>query len=370
MRRRQQVYLHIGGMKTGTTFLQRVLETNPDPLAADGARFAGGQWLNQVRGVRDALGMAGPNSALRKTAGAWDQLVDDMRAADRRSIVSMEFLSFTRRPGAERVVNSLAPAEVHVVLSVRSAGRVLPAQWQEQVQNRSTISWQQWCEDVPVASEPASESRRAAQRAVGVTRMVRAWAPLVPAERFHVVTVPPRGSNPSLLWERFATALGLSAENYTVPDAPTNTSLGHVSSELLRRLNEQVSGGGYHSVVKHLLAKSVLTRTEGDRPVLLTPELVACSQQWDADAVAALSALDCHLVGDLADLQVPVPVDTAPVVVTDAELLAAARQAIPRLREGLRERGRVVPDAAEPADLEAALGQLVRLVNGRQGAMT
>jgi hypothetical protein len=173
MRRRQQVYLHIGGMKTGTTFLQRVLEANPDPLAADRARFAGGQWRDQVRGVRDALGMAGPNSALRKTAGAWDQLVDDMRAADRRSIVSMEFLSFTRRPGAERVVNSLAPAEVHVVLSVRSAGRVLPAQWQEQVQNRSTISWQQWCEDVPVASEPASESRRAAQRAVGVTRMVR-----------------------------------------------------------------------------------------------------------------------------------------------------------------------------------------------------
>jgi hypothetical protein len=200
--------------------------------------------------------------------------------------------------------------------------------------------------------------------------MVSAWAPLVPPERFHVVTVPPRGSDPSLLWERFATALGLSAENYTVPDAPTNTSLGHVSSELLRRLNERVSGGGYHSVVKHLLAKSVLTHTEGDRPVLLTPELVACSQQWDADAVAALSGLDCHLVGDLADLQVPVPVDPEPVVVTEAELLSAARQAIPLLRAGLRERGRAVPDAAEPADLEAALGQLVRLVSRRQRAMT
>jgi len=141
MRRRQQVYLHIGGMKTGTTFLQRVLEANPDPLAADRARFAGGQWRDQVRGVRDALGMAGPNSALRDTAGAWDRLVDDMRASDLRSIISMEFLSFTRRPGAKRVISSLAPADIHVVLSVRSAGRVLPAQWQEQVKNRSTISW-------------------------------------------------------------------------------------------------------------------------------------------------------------------------------------------------------------------------------------
>ena len=366
MRHGQQVVLHIGAMKTGTTFLQHVLEANADPLTADGARFAGGQWRDQVRGVRDVLDMTGPKSGLPKPVGAWDQLVDDMGGSDLRSIISMEFLSFTRRPGAKRVISSLAPADIHVVLSVRSAGRVLPAQWQEQVQNRSTISWRQWCEDVPVASEPPSESRRAAQRAVGVTRMVNAWAPLVPPEQFHVVTVPPAGSAPALLWERFAVALGLSAERYTVPDAPTNSSLGHVSSELLRRLNERVTGGGYHGVVKELLAKSVLTQVTDDRPVRLSPELVAPAQQWDAAAVAALSALDCHLVGDLADLQIAVPVDTEPVVVTDADLLAVARQAIPLLREALRERGHAVPDAAEPADVESALDQLVDLVSRRQ----
>jgi hypothetical protein len=368
MRHGQQVVLHIGAMKTGTTFLQHVLEANADPLTADGARFAGGQWRDQVRGVRDVLDMTGPKSGLPKPVGAWDQLVDDMGGSDLRSIISMEFLSFAHRPGAQRVVTSLSPAEVHVVLSVRSAGRVLPAQWQEQVQNRSTISWRQWCEDVPTDSDPPSDARRAAERALGVTRMVNAWAALVPPERFHVITVPPPGSDPSLLWERFAEALRLSAERYHVPDAPANTSLGHVSSELLRRLNERVTGGGYHTIVKELLAKSVLGQITDDRPVRLSPELVASAQRWDAAAVAALSTLDCHLVGDLADLQVQVPVDYEPVIVTDADLLVAARQAIPLLRAALRERGRAVPDTAEPADVESALDQVVAMVSRRPRA--
>jgi hypothetical protein len=369
----QAVHLHIGAMKTGTTYLQRLLEANGDALAADGARFAGATWVDQVRGVRDVLDMGDTAEAKAKFSGAWDELLEDMDGSHLRPIISMEFLSYARAPAAARVVQSLLPADVHVVLSIRTAARVVPAQWQEQVQNRSTVSWEQWCAQVPVASTPPTAARRIAQRAVAVSRMVRAWAPVVAAERLHVVTVPPPGSPPTVLWGRFAQALDLTADRYVAPEGKANASLGHVSAELLRRLNERLVDldiRRYNTVVKAVLAKDVLAGMPGDRPVRLVPSLVGCARRWDEQTLAAIRNTPCDLIGDLADLQDPVPVDSEPVVVTAEQLLAAGRRGITGLRARLATDGAPVPERPPPADVEAALTQLAEVVqlSGEHGS--
>jgi len=365
----QRVWLHIGAMKTGTSYLQHLLTINSDALAADGARYAGSSWGDQVDGVRDVLRMGASGAARGREDGAWQRLVDDLAHGDRRPIVSMEFLSFAHKPGARRVMESLAPAEVHIVLTLRSAGLVLPAQWQELVQNRGTVSWEQWCRDVPDDSQPPTASRASAMRALDVVRMIRAWAPLVPPERLHIVTVPPASASRTLLWERFAQALELRSPRYQTPDGVTNASLGQVSTELLRRLNERLTdeptpAARYHSVVKSVLAKAVLAQRSGDRKVRLTPGLAEWAAAHDAQTVALLRQTDCDLIGDFADLEVVVPADPRPEPVTEAELLDAAQEATGLLHEQLTGLGERLPPPGRPRDLAQALEQLVQLVVG------
>lgn len=331
----QPVFVHIGAMKTGTSFLQRVLRDNPDALREDGAAFAGRRgWRDQVDGVRDVLQMHGNNDPARDTSGAWQQLVDDMGRSEVAQIISMEFLSFTGPERAARVVESLAPAEVQVVLSVRDAGRVIPAQWQEHTQNRGRQSWREWCEGITDTTATLPSTPQGLLQALRVPRMVRSWSPTVPAGCFHVVTVPPSGSPPDELWRRFAAALSLSAERYRLPTRQANESLGHVSAELMRRLNERVRDlpvSDYNRVVKALLGKRVLAARSGERKVLLPSMLAASAAAWDRRSVRAIRASPARVIGDLEDLALRTPTDPDLVEVGDEELLEALGDAHQRL---------------------------------------
>jgi hypothetical protein len=137
------VFLHIGPMKTGTTFLQQVMAASKDEMAAAGYLFPGDTWARQVRGTRDVLGLDQWDPRMKAaTAGAWAGLVREiLEHPGTASVVSMEFLSFARRRGAARVVRSLAPADVHVVLTVRDALDTIPSLWQTAVHNGSAASW-------------------------------------------------------------------------------------------------------------------------------------------------------------------------------------------------------------------------------------
>ena len=55
--------------------------------------------------------------------------------------------------------------------------------------------------------------------------MLDRWTAGIPRERVHLVTVPPPGSSPTLLWERFAGLFGLDVEEFA-PTERVNASLG------------------------------------------------------------------------------------------------------------------------------------------------
>ena len=77
----------------------------------------------------------------REVAGAWESLRQEMLDRGAGSIVSMEFLSHGSAEQAREVVKSLAPAQVHVVLTLRDAVGIVPAQWQTDVRNAQTDTW-------------------------------------------------------------------------------------------------------------------------------------------------------------------------------------------------------------------------------------
>ena len=56
----ERVVLHIGSMKSGTSFIQNVLGNNREALAQHGISFAGERWRDQVSAVQDLIAHGGP----------------------------------------------------------------------------------------------------------------------------------------------------------------------------------------------------------------------------------------------------------------------------------------------------------------------
>jgi hypothetical protein len=209
-------------------------------------------------------------------------------------------------------VRSLQPAQVHIVLTVRDMATLLPAEWQETVKHRNARSWEDWLGDV-IDRESADADRRQwwFWRVHDTLAILRLWAEHVPPERIHVVTNPPRGSAADLLWERFASLLGIDPGCADPSRARPNVSLGMAETEFLRRLNQALPGPDavpdwfYMWNVKETVAHRALAgRPRGGRLVLPT-ERDAWAKEQSETLIGGLRASGYQIAGDLDDLRPP-----------------------------------------------------------------
>lgn len=358
---RPRVYLHIGASKTGTTYLQALMAVNKDALAQAGILFPGDRWSRQVNAVRDVLAATRPAGSGIGSAVAWAELCDEVATwRGHASVISMEYLSFADADRAASIVRSFGDADVHVVLTIRDATSTIPGQWQTSCRNGGRVPYPHYVRAVRRSLRPSPQHRgrayRIFQRAQGVPRMIAAWLPAVPLGNFHVVTVPPKGSDPTLLWTRFAKVVGVHPGVCAVQPPSSNPSLGYASTELIRRMNLQlgdVDRAGYFSVVRGHLARHVLEPRAGqERPVALDEAGVRLARRWNRRIRQAVVESGVLVVGTLDDLPVDPPVD-APVSVeppSDEELLGAAetaRAGLLALAADLSAGGRIESDAAE-----------------------
>jgi len=335
--------VHVGLMKTGTTYLQQLAIANREVLADQGVHFAGATWSRQVRAAQDLLDLDQHDPQVQAlSAGAWDELVAEIRGRrEGATLVSMEFLSFARRRALARVARDLHDVEVHVIVTVRDMTATIPAQWQTSVTSRRTHTWSEFQRGVQHSDGPLWAARallgdtgvREFRRTQDVGRVLRVWGRLAPPERLTVVTVPLRRTEPDLLWRRFAEALGVDpAVPVEAPDE-TNPSLGFASAELVRRLNVALEGvlpWDYNRTVKAPLASRMLSARRGEeRRPRLDGATAAFARDWNRRSRAAVAASGARVVGTLADLPVdpPAPDAAEPGELAPAELLAAARDA-------------------------------------------
>ena len=129
----QRVVLHVGTMKSGTSYLQALLFAEKERLARSGVLVPGADWSHQVRAVRQALAprRGGPRQH-------WEALVEEVRTASGTAVVSMEFLGPAHPDTIASVVGALGAAEVRVVVTARDLNRTLVSMWQETIQNGRT----------------------------------------------------------------------------------------------------------------------------------------------------------------------------------------------------------------------------------------
>ena len=328
----ERIVLHVGLMKSGTSFVQRLAVANHDLLAERGVLFPGRNWAAQVRGVSEVLDRK--RVAMAPEDGAWQSLVDEAAAFPGTALISMEHLGPAGAARIEEVAASFGDTPVEVVVTARDLGRGVPAMWQEALKNGRHLSYDDYVAAVEQRAEGLGRRFWREQDAAAITRR---WAGAPGVAGAIVVTVPRPGAPVDLLWQRFAGALGIDPSGVELP-GPANESLGAASAEVLRQLNsrlEDLDYSRYVRKVKQPLAKKTLSRRRADEPAVGFEPPPWLRQRSDR-MVAGLRESGARIIGDLAELEpVTVPgVDPGSVPVE--EQLAAAIAGL----EGLARRGR------------------------------
>jgi hypothetical protein len=303
-----RVFLHIGEPKTGTTFLQQVMWRNRSELAGQGVVLPGHHPQDHYRASQDLRGMPKlASDPAGSWSGEWEILARQAQQASRVAVISHELFSAADAEQAERAVSSLQPAEVHVALTVRDIATLLPAEWQETIKHRNTRGWEDWLADV-IDIESVSDDRRQHWfwRVHDTLAILELWSRHLPAERVHVIMTPPRGSDQRLLWQRFATLLGVEPDSVDTSRARPNASLGMPETEFLRRLNEalpaEVPDWFYMWNVKEAVAHTALAARPADARLVLPAEREGWAKEQADALVAGLRGSGYDLIGDLDEL--------------------------------------------------------------------
>lgn len=358
-----RVYLHVGAPKTGTTFLQGVLWKNLDALKRQGVWLPGAEADDHFRAGYDLRGLEqDPDDPRGRWEGAWDAMAAEIRASDSDAVVvSDERLAACTVEEVERAVASLAPAEVHVVYTSRGLTELLPAEWQEHVKDCDTRTFDAWLSDITAAREHGQEWF---WQVHDVADVLRRWGAVVQADRLHVLTLPPPGSPPNLLWERFASVLGIDP-NGVDADVRANASLGAEGTEVVRRVNEALPDFPvWHRVLitREILAHGILAPRTNKTRITLPSDWAPWVREYADRLVDDLKNEGYHVVGDLTEL---LPGDDAFSGAgggTAADVLDAATDSIAGLlvhMSGRQDRENALLARAEEA--ERRLGEHRRL---------
>lgn len=344
------LHLHVGTMKSGTSYLQNVFNANVARLSEQGVLWPMAAMC--FRGLGDLLGMT-EGRPLRE--GAWPVLRQMLRCHDGPALLSNEIVGGMGAGRRVALLDALGAEHVRIVITVRDLARVVPSQWQTAVRSQGLRSWREFAEAV-CSSEPSPIGTKFWRRQ-DVAAMVQRWSQRMPLERITVVTVPPPGSEPFLLVERFGTAVGIDMSSFRLPGGLCNSTMGATSAELLRRLNQRTSEVDqlhYRLGFKDGLSRAALaTHADQEPAIAMRPDEFAFVRRRAAEIVDGLTASGVRVVGDLADLvpsEPPPGAAASPCDASDEALLDAALT-------GLTLAGRVLAEARVEHDelIRAAL---------------
>lgn len=312
-----RVVIHVGLPKTGTTFLQRILQAQHEPLKAAGllyprpTRDAHFHAALDARGSRDFLGITGAD-----VAGSWQRLcalAGAFATTRGTAVISHEVLTGTGPDEIAEALQHLAGLDVHVVVTARDLGRLVTAQWQERVKLGDTRSFAEW--QAATVGSPwrrDDERRDPFWRRVDPVGQLDSWTAGLPPGRGHLVVAPRPGARPDVLWRRFAAALdvdpglvdvdaGAGGANASL-GAPEIAHLRHVQAALADRLTPDQR----RRLVKRQYAEGDLARASAaaGSPAPRTPysmraRLLTVTARW-RDELASAGYL---VHGDLADLE-------------------------------------------------------------------
>jgi hypothetical protein len=319
---------HVGVHKTGTTTVQGALAAARPRLREHGVLYPGRTQAHHAA----ALGVLGRSwgwqgDAVPHPVSHFTSLVDDVRRWQGRSVVSSEHLCEADDAVVARIADAVGRERLHVVITVRPLGRLLPSSWQQYLKFGFRRRYDVWLEN-QFAADPQPQRFTPSfwmRNAHGA--LVQRWVAALGPEHVDVVVL--EGVSHDAVLRVFADLLGVPHE-VLVDVAPddANRSMTAAECELLRRLNRIVrpdlSWADYERVVRDGLVRRIVEERvpPAGEPRLHTPDwaLDAAAERGARD-VAMIEASGARVVGRL-DLLAQRTASTPPVPPAPAELPA------------------------------------------------
>lgn len=360
----RRLFVHVGLQKTGTSYLQSVLHDNAEALAERGLDLVPASKRDTFELMLLVRGRYNPDRDPASAAEALTRFGSDLAAAPGpTAILSQESLAAARPDQIDRLLSACSDREVHVVVTARDLARGLASSWQQELKSGRSPSYAEWLDRLRTAQQQGKGGHPWIH--LDPAAVLERWSRVVPPERLHLVTVPPSGSSPTLLLERFCAVLGVDPAGLAPRHTAANTSLGRVQAELLRRVNGELSDDLrrrqiYGDVGKRWFSGRVLTDQRGRR-IHVPEQAQAWCQEASHAQIAALRDGGYDVVGDLDELLPRDDAFAADDQPTDAEIAAVAVTALVRVltlrSESVLER-RARPGSGS-AGLRRRLGSLL-----------
>jgi len=304
----RRLYVHIGLPKTGTSFLQAALLHNREVLAEQGLDLVPPtkrEAFELMLLVRDRYDPALDSASVQGSLDRFPTLLE--KAPGSRALISQESLAAATPPQIRRFLDACGDRDVHVIVTVRDLARQLPSSWQQRLKSGGSLTYDEFLRQAKALEQRGVDRRP--WRHLNVTEMLALWSEAVGPSRMHVVTLPPPGSAPSTLLERFCSLLDVDPDRMVPEEKRVNTSLGRVQAELLRRVNgelpeELLPRQIYGGVGKRFFAAQVLAAQEA-RPIRVPAEFRGWCNEVAERQIKALDAAGYAVTGQLADLRCP-----------------------------------------------------------------
>ncbi len=338
-----RVFVHVGAPVTGSTYLRETLGRHRRRLTRFGVLYPSchvGSGAGHLDAVLDVLGLA--DAGPRTTTGAWERLTQAARDWRRGTVVvSHELLADADVHQAQRVVSGFEGREVHVVYAARDLASQLPIAWQEWVRNGGTAGFASYVDKV--AGHDPHRLSRVFWRSHDAEAVLRRWSEFVPPERVHLLTAPAGPGQDRVLWQRFATTVGVDPDLAPSGAAPGPMLLSAAALECLGRLNAATGRPPGAAVL------AAATRVGGPSPAP-GPEHERWLRAEGERVLDAVKDAGYDVVGDVTDLRPPPaafasdPRQVAPsaedLVAAQTRLLAAVLPAVARDADGPAGRSR------------------------------
>jgi hypothetical protein len=339
-----RLILHIGVQKSGSTYLQQMLQDRARELSATGVLYTlpTGKRAAKIRVNHHEVATYGllgdeypwvPPERVAGQRGWWRELRDQVRTWPGTAIVSAEALSVVRLEGARRIVEEFGiPGQTDVFITARGFGKLLPSAWQQQLRNGRATSFASYLRNFAGERDKGwdvleKELQAEKWRAFALGRLARRWASIVGMERVTLITNP--GSPPDLLWRRFLEAAELGATSGLPapdPDTIVHGGVTAAEAEVLVSINARLLAANWApSTVRRVgnrIVRAWSAREERGPRLGIPPDYREQVDRWSREDLADLRRAGPRVVGDLDELTYSA--DAEPPEPTAADIIAAA----------------------------------------------
>jgi hypothetical protein len=316
----ERIVLHIGPMKTGTSYLQAVLAQLRPELAAAGWLYPEGL-SPETRSHQGAIyGLIGPSmpwvsprsAPVRGPEGA--RILAATNAWPRDVLLSAETMAQLSDAAIQELLGRFTTSRVEVVITARDLGRIILSSWQQSLRNARAWSLETFLELLQAARDPGAEARLklrfwSYQR---LNDVIERWSAAVGRDQVVVVVVP-NAKEPAALWRRFRTGVGLPE---AIPEDPPEISRDHANvgltqaeALLVRAISSGLARTGVmegrrRQVIRRTITDILLPRSDRGAPLRLPASWLPAVSAWSREDIDRVAGSGVRIVGDLDELRV------------------------------------------------------------------